>query len=662
MLQFLDFNQASTSRKLFGHKKHNDGLEAPRNSLEFPTKSSQIYHKHPEDIPVKQQSSKTICCPNQPTMKKSATNSNMSNRMQNRRNAPSVVARLMGIDTLSSDKNFSFSKVSVDKKLISSTHDISLRSLAPFHSTLDSDQSNNGMKTTKPHFREHPQEELLQRFKKEFQAWQASKSLDRNLLLLKDNQSLAQENLNRLKMVGYVEAKRSTVPDKPMKSRINPSTRNKMFDDQQRVAFQCEVHTNKHFRANVEQEMRHRRDRYLAVTNSEFIGEKGNMENFLQEVKERIRLEIQGKTRNTSTARGICENSNDGKNIARHIAKQIKESVTRKMDSTLTRSESTRSCGSKIQPRALDSSEFINSELINDRPKNVLKNRANVRNSVRQITELSKTTTKLRNREEKRSGDESKTCSLGCKMEINSAVNLVRSYSSPARGLSRIDKKQEISEQNSPKVRKCKKEGFSIKGKVTNLNLALKSRFFTKKKPASRIVIKSLNPIFAEPSVVKNHGIVKDNHTEVPPSPVSPFKAPFTEFCSEISELTIGKQRTSCEDEQIESREIQSTLLDWDEKEEVKCSRNGREIGVKHNMLFDLMNEMIHSCIIPDLEMKTNTAWNENNNSIESMVAFDLKLTSWSSLSQDVVDLVGRETELLIFGELINEFVCEFIL
>lgn len=25
MLQFFDFNQASTSRKLFGHKRHNDG-------------------------------------------------------------------------------------------------------------------------------------------------------------------------------------------------------------------------------------------------------------------------------------------------------------------------------------------------------------------------------------------------------------------------------------------------------------------------------------------------------------------------------------------------------------------------------------------------------------------------------------------------------------
>lgn len=430
-------------------------------------------------------------------MKKSATNSDMSNRMQNRRNAPSVVARLMGIDTLSSDKNFSFSEVSFDKKLISSTRDTSLRSLAPVHSTLDSDQSNNSMKTTKPHYREHPQEELLQRFKKEFQAWQASKSLDRNLLLLKDNQSIAQENLNRMKMVRYRESKRISVPDELMKSRIRPSTRNKMFDDQQRVPFQCEVHTNKHFRSNVEQEMRHRKDRYLAVTNSENIKEKGNMENFLQEVKERIRLEIQGQTRNASTARGICENSNDTTNIARHIAKQIKESVTRKMDS------------------ALDSSEFINIDtrkLINDRLKNVSANQGNVRNSVSQMTELSKTTTKLRCREEKRSIDESKSCSFGCKMEINSGVNLVRSYSSPATtGHFRIDKRQELSEQNSPKVRKCKKDGFSIKGKVSNLkqNLTLKRRFFSKKKPASRIVIKSLNPIFAEPSVVMNHGTVK---------------------------------------------------------------------------------------------------------------------------------------------------------
>lgn len=81
ILQFLDFNHASTSRKLFVHKKHNDGenessllvirslvrqieillcclwlfsigLEAPRNSLEFPMEASQSYQIIHEDVPV----------------------------------------------------------------------------------------------------------------------------------------------------------------------------------------------------------------------------------------------------------------------------------------------------------------------------------------------------------------------------------------------------------------------------------------------------------------------------------------------------------------------------------------------------------------------------------------------------------------------------------
>lgn len=85
---------------------------------------------------------------------------------------------------------------------------------------------------------------------------------------------------------------------------------------------------------------------------------------------------------------------------------------------------------------------------------------------------------------------------------------------------------------------------------------------------------------------------------------------------------------------------------------------------MKHNILFDLMNEMIHSCKVPESEMKTRTALNESNNSIDKdcMVAFDLKLTSWSGSSQKAVDFVGSEMELLIFGELIDELVCEFFL
>lgn len=83
---------------------------------------------------------------------------------------------------------------------------------------------------------------------------------------------------------------------------------------------------------------------------------------------------------------------------------------------------------------------------------------------------------------------------------------------------------------------------------------------------------------------------------------------------------------------------------------------------MKHNILFDLMNEMIHSCKVPESEMKTRTALNENNNYIDCMVAFHLKLTSWSGSSQKAVDFVGSEMELLIFGELIDELVCEFFL
>ncbi|KAJ0967774.1 hypothetical protein J5N97_024691 [Dioscorea zingiberensis] len=802
MLQVFEYNQANTSRKLFRHKKHHDDLEAPRNSLEFTIEPPQTYHVLHEDIPyscqVKQKSSKSIHCPNGATMKKLITDDEMSKILHAKRNAPGVVARLMGVDT-------GFPSVeSINEKPSSSTPDISLLStsseqmnqeLVRCYTKLDSDQSRNFTMMTKLWPREHPQEELLQKFKKEFEACQASKSqqqtrslhLDRNLLVLEGNQSPAQENLTILRMARHMETKRTSVPDKLIKSRSHLLTRKTMIDDQQGNAFQYKVKTSKKFGSNVEKKMAPKRrvkpgrDEYLAVTKfdkkqeisssptrivvlkpsieSVNIGEEGNMEDFLREVKERLRLEIQGKTRNSSTARGIFheasfgESSNDSKNIAQHIAKKIKENVTREISTTLKRSESTRSCRSEIQINALDSLKFINRDTrkyITERLKNVLKNQEDVQDPLpyrgrseglrlEVMPELSETGTKLRNWEEKRSVDESKSLSFRCKRKIKlafkdeqlSPMNLVRSYSAPARGTAfgkllledqyvitgaHIHKKQESSEQNSPQMRKRKKDSFSIKGRVLNLkqNLILKRKLFAKKlrsidKSTSSIVFESLNPIVIAPSVVMNFGTVQDNHTEVPPSPasmssshpspLSPLEAPFTEephsspasneFSSVFSEMTIGEHQPSYEDEQVELRDnlitaglcegrpLGQTLLSretiprWlSQKMEEKYNWNGREIGINHSMLLDLVNEMIQSCKVPqgkrlldvlwhELQMNTSTGGNESD-SLESIVAFDLKLIPWSSLCHEVVNLVGREMELLIFGELIDEFVCAF--
>ncbi|KAM0946955.1 hypothetical protein DsansV1_C08g0081011 [Dioscorea sansibarensis] len=899
ILQFFDFNQASTSRKLFVHKKHNDGLEAPRNSLEFPMEASQSYQIIHEDIPyscqVKQPyASKMSPGPNAAPMKK-LLDDEMSNKVKAKNNTPSVVARLMGMEALPSETtNLPFVEsnsvqprnmmAKTDLSKVSSNHHTSIisstsfqqnkRELVPFDTKPEASESSikdSGM--TKPWSREHPQEELLQKFKKDFEAWQASKSQERSRFLdldnnhqSKENVIVAQENLTREKVARYMGAKKPPVDEISID---HLSMNRSKFHIRQGSGFYHEAHTGKPLRSNMKDDQQfwsrkktysvehlplskfeEKWDRTSSPTRivvlkptsesdeieeslfgaSRMTEKEDSMEDFLQEVRERLRQEIQGKVRNTSTVRGnptkvsFNERPTDTKHVARHIAKQIRENVTRDLGTTLQRSESTRSNRSEIQFDGPDSPEFINRDtrrILSERLKNVFKNEADIQNPLsrkrqsgveglrmRQMTEFSKSGKKTSDWEEKKSVAESKTHSHAFRRaqvidmrfdkESLSPRNLIRSFSAPVTGTAfgkllledqhvltgaHIRRKHEASEQNSPDVRKNKKDSFSLKGKVSNLkqNLSLKGKLFGKK---TKLVDKScasefepLKHIITGPSAVMNLGFVRDNYTEVPPSPaslsssphdefsrpghpspVSPLEAPFIEdphsyhasgeFSLEFPELTTLSEEaehsgpvdvdiveklneddtfegTADAEDHIESyiRDIllaaglyegeafNRTILRWDaltkpipkwvfdevevtysknerdnNSETLKCCCAGTHIG--HKMLFDLLNEALPEvlaiqmpgssfkrwlagppnvsrgkklldCLWHQIKIYSNSLVDSESQSLDSMMIRDLKMTPWSSLSHDDIDSMGREMEMVIVAELIDEFVCE---
>ncbi|KAI0514158.1 hypothetical protein KFK09_010192 [Dendrobium nobile] len=139
---------------------------------------------------------------------------------------PNVVARLMGMDTLLPKTGPAMEAMEcLDENLWKHSPTMShcestkvnLRSLllTTAKSPLNYKQQFSIPPTkisssAKPHHREHPQEEQLQKFKKEFEAWQESKLWEFSSSLghysseeLKNEQVLALENLKREKMTTY---------------------------------------------------------------------------------------------------------------------------------------------------------------------------------------------------------------------------------------------------------------------------------------------------------------------------------------------------------------------------------------------------------------------------------------------------------------------------
>lgn len=616
MLQIFDLNQGNLSRKVLAHKRNVDGFETPRNSLEFPNEAPPSFNIIQDDIPyscqVRLQSSEVSIRPN-------GTDEEMLKRRNDKCNTPSIVARLMGLDNLPSEvKPMTDSK---ERTLLEKTK----QELLPYATRRDFSLPTNSSSLTKPRSREHPQEEVLQKFKKEFAEWQASKVWEHSSSLREDNylqqknvsQILAQENLTKEKIARYCGPKTNAISTVEQRKdfeqlsvrkfeekldRASSSTRLRYENDIGKQSTKFEMEQDRSVSSTRIVILKPSSEQHDEAEQSwphspEMMEKEGSMQNFLEEVKERLKSEILGKSRNGTKARDIIteasfgERSPNTKQFARHVARKIRDSVTRDLKTTLIRSESTRSYRSKFQVEYPEFPEYINRDsrrLPSERMKNVVRNETvqevphliNERSRIkriksRSIHDFSILGKNMNYLEDKRTMFQSKASYIkGAMLDAESVSprNLVRSFSAPVCGTSlgrliledqhvitgaHICRKHEAPEHPSQELKKKKKEVFNLKDTVSNFrhNFILKGKLFGKKTQFIDEVedygFNSLEPIVSPPSVVEKFRIVQDNSTEVPPSPasvsscsqddffrqdhpspVSPLEAPFVEHQS----------------------------------------------------------------------------------------------------------------------------------
>ncbi|KAI9165759.1 hypothetical protein LWI28_019916 [Acer negundo] len=659
LLHLFDFNHISMARKILTQKKHVDGLEAPRNSLELQVETSNSYSADgdvPYSYQVEEDWSEKNCYPIEASMK-NLINEEISSRQSNtRQNAPSIVARLMGMDMFPVDtkpvtqpiekksdptgtkfpKKEKNGRSSAAYNFSSNSNSSRQMELDSAYSTndRDGDRWNSSQKSGKPKPREHPQEEELQKFKKEFEAWQAARFKECSKIVDLDNiprQWFAQEKLNKEKMALYATKSatlKSTSHEKGGGLQHHRHKSELFFPTEEKESHHLRSRsTSRDFEQssslmNYNQKMDSTPTKIVILkpgpdrindhegswTNSlGTLEEKGSIEDFLEEVKERLKCELQGKStlKKGSVVRGsgietpFSEKPSDPKQIAQHIAKHVRESVTRDFGmNNLPRSESTRSYRSEIQSNGPGSPEFINKDtrrFLSERLRNVLRKEAH--EDVRGVVRGRSRSCVLDNERFrlKQSGDNSMAGNDWHHWEIEkdeqemqtrsfrhgddggvvnrelSPRNLIRSLSAPVSGTSfgqllledrhiltgaHIRRKHEAFDNVSMDVRRRKKERFNFKEKVSNFryNFTLRRRLFGKKiqsmTDSSSAEYNTVKDIMNGPTVMMNFGERHENSTEVPPSPASVCSSTheefwrLTDYLSPIStpDVTLGEE------------------------------------------------------------------------------------------------------------------------
>uniref|UniRef100_A0A5B7AQE4 DUF4378 domain-containing protein n=1 Tax=Davidia involucrata TaxID=16924 RepID=A0A5B7AQE4_DAVIN len=637
LLHLFDFNQGSMAKKVLTHRRYVGGLEAPRNSLELPVETSQYYYAVEDNVPCDEGSVRIEknSHPTEASMKK-LISEEISKGPNTRRNAPSIVARLMGMDMLPSDTKSvaqqiekinekpgtNFPKKERNKKGLvghlnynsNSSRQIEFGS---FHHNEDRDPDrwSGSMKSKKPKPREHPQEEELQKFKKEFEAWQAARFRECSKVVELGSipsQWLGQENLNKEMVAPYANSRRMTASEKPIelkghtvKARLregggiqHQGYRKELFPAEQKESFSLRSRTlSRDFEQSLLMKSNQELDLSSAPTRivilrpgPDRIGnneeswasssgtseERGSIEDFLEEVKERLRWELQGKTPKRGTmVRGggietpYKEKPSDPKQIAQCIAKQVRESVTRDLGMNLLRSESTRSYRSEIQFNGPASPEFVNRDtrrLLSERLRNVIKSEHldipnvasgssrssmfdNERGRLEQSGDILKDGNKVSYCNNVKDEPEMQTRSFRCGPDDDvllrrelSPRNLVRSLSAPVSGTSfgkllledrhiltgaHIRRKHEAIEKVTVDVKKRKKERFNLREKVSSFkySFTLRGRLFGRKIQSANdswnYERDYMKDIMSGPTVVMNFNDSHENSTEVPPSPAS---------------------------------------------------------------------------------------------------------------------------------------------
>ncbi|GMI68962.1 TON1 Recruiting Motif 26 [Hibiscus trionum] len=637
IFHLFDFHQGNMARKILAKKKQVDGVETPRNSLELqldPSQSNYAAGDLPFSYQVEEDWSARNCYQSEASMKK-LISKEISKQAKTRHNAPSIVARLMGMDLLPSDTKSvvpPVAKTSDNRRVELSVGEKNVKGSNLYHSRQmgvdciystrdsDADRWNIDLKFGKPKPREHPQEEELQRFKKEFKAWQVSRIRECTKVVDVGSiytHQLAQEKLNKERKALYadsvqtmhkqpLESMRFAVKEKDLHQQMYKS---ELFTSKQNESRRRSM--NKDFRLH---SMIDYNEKVLDAAPTRIVilkpgpdgiydheeswtsspstfEERTSMEDFLEEVRERLKSELQGKAlcKKSSVVRGSGietpfneKPSSDPRQIAKHIAKQVRENVSRELGMDFFRSKSTRSYRSEIPFNGPGSPESIDKDtrrFLSERLRNVLKeetpldvpivssvsSRSSVYDNGRERLKRMQDKSKYENEWEIvkhvpemqigsfRHGDDAGMLN----MEL-SPINLIRSMSAPVSGTSfakllledrniftgaQIRMKHEGIRTSSVDIRRRQKEKFNLKEKVSNIKngSTLRRRLFGKKIESmveSYSAYDDLaNDILSGPTVMMNFGKNHENPTEVPPSPASVCSSPHEEFWWEVDNV-----------------------------------------------------------------------------------------------------------------------------
>ncbi|KAK4791104.1 hypothetical protein SAY86_031517 [Trapa natans] len=507
---------------------------------------------------------------------KKLINDEISRKPYSRKDGPSIVARLMGMDMLPLETK---STVSPINRREEPTWSHSCNNEKYTRSSVIHRHSNTysfehefdhiyDHPSSKPKRRQHPQEEELQKFKKEFEAWQTAMCQEccRYGKTEKASTWALEEK--------YVGPKSHLVQVKSAERRPLPSygENQKLYDSNQKEFSSFPSRVKYGYNETVPNKIVVLKPGPERIWSSEdsrtsFSGsseERGSIEDFLEEVKERLKQEIHGKSFHKGLVvprNGIAsievDKSQDAQKIAKQISNRIRGSVTRDLEQgpDLVRSVSTRLHKSDIQLSEISSPEFISSDtrrFLAERLKNVLKREMGASDFSRPcLLEEKGVFQKLHRTEQEQ-------LHAGSFLDESlSPKNLVRSLSAPVSGTSfgkllledprvitgaHIQRKQEHSIENlSAGMKKGKKENerLSLREKVYNFRntFGLRRRLF-RRRMASMADLHTWEPslgkdIWSGPTVILDRGEEYENSTEVPPSPASVCSASSSqeEFC-----------------------------------------------------------------------------------------------------------------------------------
>ncbi|KAJ8764014.1 hypothetical protein K2173_004894 [Erythroxylum novogranatense] len=638
LFQLFDLNQDGMAKKISANKRHVDGLEAPRNSLELQVETCQhcsgagnaLYsYQVEEDCSVKN------CYTVELSMKR-FINKEISKQSNTRKNAPSIVTRLMGLDMLPPDtksvvkptdtwsENTQSSVSKKDKNEVLLTKNLSSKSKSYSQVDLnllypcedrDVDRWDDRQKVGEPRSREHPQEEELKKFKKEFEARQAARFKECSKFLELDSISdhfPARHNINKPNVVNnscfgqpgnqkslehkgfqvkgeshenfgfeHFKLRRELIPAEPkeyLSSRIHSLYYDYKLDSLSAPTRIVILKPGPYQICDYED---------CSTNSSGILEDRGSMEGFLEEVKERLRYELQGNIpKRGSVVRGsgigtpFSEKPSVPKEIAQDITKKVRKIVSREQGINLPRSDSMRSCTSGVDFNAPGSPEFINRDtrrFLSERPRNVLKRKTHLdapvvvssssissllddeKGRIKQVANILKTRNAMAYGEIMEDEQEIQTRSFrhedgnSLLRRGSSPINLMRSLSTPVSGKSsrkplledrlvltgiHIRRKQESLENLTLDMRKRKKENFNIKEKVSNFRYSLtpRGRLFDKKMQSTAefhgLERDLMKDIMSGPTVSMNlrERPIMENSTEVPPSPASVCSSPEDEF------------------------------------------------------------------------------------------------------------------------------------